>query len=528
METENKKDLSDYLNQIKSETSDGTYAFRGQENIEWPLVSSAKRRLFKHYKEEEEKLDTMESLNTIPNFQKCYIDYHQDVLIDPARTNGFGIEKGRVLSDLEILAKLQHFGAATGLLDFTRNRIIALWFACQNDDYDGKVFIINTTAPKDFVNITYEKTKEKIKKILLPRSPFVWEPIALGEPMARIIRQHSLFIIETSHPITPEAVSSVKIAKEDKKKILQEIKENFDIDRDSIFKDFYGFTTINKWNSDIPFFHSSSNYFELGNIAYQRKEHDEAIRCYSKAIPLKNKFLEAHYNRGNSYAAIKKYKEAIEDYTFVIDYVERNGKEAGIGWSNILFMPYFNRANSHTGLKKYTEAIKDYDRSLEKFRSFEKIINPEKKTNPRIYYNQGNSFYCLGEYQKAVKAYEKWIENDKQHIEAWFNKGNSEVLLSQFDKAKESYSRALQINPHNKCAKLNFKHVKSIMQNPKPKEGQNYHFSGNKRNTGMFPGVSKLTNNYEFPKLDLYRVHDGFEDYEGFELLYLRGKWERK
>ena len=291
METENKKDLSDYLNQIKLKTSDyGSYAFRGQKNIDWPLVSSATRRLYKHYIKEE--LHDMKELHDIPDFQRCYIDYHRDVLLDPARINGFGIEKGRDLSDLEILAKLQHFGAATGLLDFTRNRIIALWFACQSDKHDGKVFIINTTSPsRDFVNITYEETKEKITKILLPkRPPFIWDPTVLDELKARILRQHSLFVIETCPPINPNIISFVKITKEDKKDVLKEIKEKFDIDRISIFKDFYGFTTVNQSDSDIPLFDSSTNYFELGNIAYQKKEHNEAIRYYSRAISLKKQF----------------------------------------------------------------------------------------------------------------------------------------------------------------------------------------------------------------------------------------------
>ena len=115
MKTKDRKNLLDYLKQMEHKTSDyGTYAFRGQEDIKWPLISSATRRLCTYYKKE---------LHTIPNFQRCYIDYHEDVLLNPARMNGFGIEKGRDLSDLEVLAKLQHFGAATGLLDFTRNRI---------------------------------------------------------------------------------------------------------------------------------------------------------------------------------------------------------------------------------------------------------------------------------------------------------------------------------------------------------------------------------------------------------------------
>jgi hypothetical protein len=37
------------------------------------------------------------------------------------------------LSDLELLLELQHYGAATGLVDFSRDFLIALWFAAHDN-----------------------------------------------------------------------------------------------------------------------------------------------------------------------------------------------------------------------------------------------------------------------------------------------------------------------------------------------------------------------------------------------------------
>jgi hypothetical protein len=43
------------------------------------------------------------------------------------------------LSDLELLLELQHYGAATGLVDFSRDFLIALWFAAHdNKGKNGK------------------------------------------------------------------------------------------------------------------------------------------------------------------------------------------------------------------------------------------------------------------------------------------------------------------------------------------------------------------------------------------------------
>ena len=49
-------------------------------------------------------------------------------------------------SDLEILADIQHNGGATCLVDFSKNLLTALWFACSNekdDKKDGFLFCYN-------------------------------------------------------------------------------------------------------------------------------------------------------------------------------------------------------------------------------------------------------------------------------------------------------------------------------------------------------------------------------------------------
>ena len=128
-----------YLNEIQEATTKpGIYAYRGQPNSDCPLHSAATRRLIKSIGDD--------VVNDV-GFAQVYIDYHRETLVNPARTRGFGVETGREISDLQLLAKLQHFGAATGLLDFTWNPLVALWFACSQSDADGKLFVLNTNDP---------------------------------------------------------------------------------------------------------------------------------------------------------------------------------------------------------------------------------------------------------------------------------------------------------------------------------------------------------------------------------------------
>ena len=48
-------------------------------------------------------------------------------MIKNARLQGHGEKDGQRFSDLELLAELQHYGAATCLIDFTYSAQVALW-----------------------------------------------------------------------------------------------------------------------------------------------------------------------------------------------------------------------------------------------------------------------------------------------------------------------------------------------------------------------------------------------------------------
>ena len=78
-------------------------------------------------------------------------------------------------TDFEMVALMQHYGLPTRLLDFTRNPLIALWFACQRDtkskprDADGAVYLALSprNTPKKLIDFIFRMAlADDIDKII--------------------------------------------------------------------------------------------------------------------------------------------------------------------------------------------------------------------------------------------------------------------------------------------------------------------------------------------------------------------------
>ena len=85
------------------------FLYRGLASSNWEVESSAQRRI---------KLSAEE---LPPMIFESYIEQ----LLNDARMRNFGYKNDRELCDLELLGELQHYGAATCLIDFTENALIA-------------------------------------------------------------------------------------------------------------------------------------------------------------------------------------------------------------------------------------------------------------------------------------------------------------------------------------------------------------------------------------------------------------------
>lgn len=180
--------LSDLVGLLEAyaEAGHDVVAWRGQEDICWSIDCTATRRL-----------ETRQPDIAGPTEIEESVTEYEERLLAEARLIGHGFRNGRELSDLELLSVLRHYGAATRLMDFTRNAFIALWFATRSRS--GSYGLLIGADPRPGASRRV-RTKEHLEKPLrsvmdrknIQRKFLLWEPRHLFDRM-RV--QQSLFVL---------------------------------------------------------------------------------------------------------------------------------------------------------------------------------------------------------------------------------------------------------------------------------------------------------------------------------------------
>ena len=225
-------DLEDYIGYIGNlATSEKSHLYRGQEDAEWQVTSSAFRRLEEKYR-------------TSPHsFSYVYLDYLSKIIYEVKLNYP---STYRHLLPLECLAHLQHNGVATGLIDFTFNPLVALWFACgyQKEGIDGKVIVLEN----DRDIIQQIETPEKLESNLetffgVDEAKWhLWSP-ALDSQFVdtqRMTRQHSVFLFGLPEVGDEMVASEIVIPYVHKRQLRVELAK-VGISEQTLFADLLGF-----------------------------------------------------------------------------------------------------------------------------------------------------------------------------------------------------------------------------------------------------------------------------------------------
>lgn len=104
------------------------WAFRGQQDARWALLGSLSRYL-----------DAF-----IPDKSTWRIREERAIRIFRRKAHNYLADTSVLANDLRCLALMQHYGAPTRLLDFTKSPFVAAFFALETAVADAAVFALNT------------------------------------------------------------------------------------------------------------------------------------------------------------------------------------------------------------------------------------------------------------------------------------------------------------------------------------------------------------------------------------------------
>lgn len=164
------------------------WAFRGQHGTQWPLVSTLTRRMQTYCPDP--KLWPLREARAMRIFRrKAHMHLQDSSALD---------------DELRCLAMMQHHGAATRLLDFTKSPFVAAFFALESALGEVCVYALNTPA---LWHLTPRFDRSLTRHQIDPRSPGNFDryfagnqlPVLwFGEPSQmdrRLAAQSGLFVV---------------------------------------------------------------------------------------------------------------------------------------------------------------------------------------------------------------------------------------------------------------------------------------------------------------------------------------------
>lgn len=231
----------------------------------------------------------------------------------------------------------------------------------------------------------------------------------------------------------------------------------------------------------------------LGNAAYKKKNFEEALQHYNKAVELDPIEITYYLNIAAVYFEQKEYEKCIEQCEKAIDLGRENRADF-----KLIAKAFTRIGHSYKKLNNLKQAKVFYEKSMSEHRTpeirtllsdIEKKIKEEERRayidpvkaeeekelgnnkfkegdyaaavkhyseailrnpdDPKYYSNRAACYTKLAAFDLGLKDCDKCLELDPKFIKGWIRKGKILQGMQQQGKAISAYQRALDLDPNN-------------------------------------------------------------------------------
>lgn len=179
---------------------------------------------------------------------------------------------------------------------------------------------------------------------------------------------------------------------------------------------------------------SAREYYDRAGTHYLNHDYEAQLEDLNKAIELDPNMAEAYFMRGNLYASdLPKqrggYEKAVADYTRCL---ETKPNDASARW---------NRANYYASMRKYNEAIADWTVYIEGDTDFSHQLEGKSKSIAGAYFWRGHVYHMyLHDYSKAIDDYSAAIQLNPNSEDAHRLRGQCYELIGETEKAQQDFA----------------------------------------------------------------------------------------
>ncbi|KAG0265156.1 anaphase-promoting complex subunit cdc27 [Mortierella polycephala] len=205
----------------------------------------------------------------------------------------------------------------------------------------------------------------------------------------------------------------------------------------------------------------------LGNAYNLKRENDQALKCFRRAIQLNDRFAYAHTLSGHEYGGLEEYDKAQEQYRAAMS-IDPRHYYAWYGLGSI----YAKMGKYDLALIHYKEAQKlnpsnailhfwvgmiqeKMSRTTEAMRSFEETINIEPG-HFAARYHKARVHSNMGQYEEALKELDLVIKLSSNEPKAYFLKGKVLIKMGDKEQGLKNLTWALELDSKSSRAIRDF------------------------------------------------------------------------